>query len=135
MAATKLDIVGQPRSGGERTAVADPWAAAPFDATQAAEARSLVAKLDARQRLWLSGYLAGSLEPASTAAPAAATPPSVAILYGSQSGNGERLAQQLAARLAEQRVACRVLDMLDWRKKDFESADTLVVIVSTHGDG
>ena len=135
MAATKLDIVGQPRSGGERTAVADPWAAAPFDATQAAEARSLVAKLDARQRLWLSGYLAGSLEPASTAAPAAATPPSVAILYGSQSGNGERLAQQLAARLAEQRVACRVLDMLDWRKKDFESADTLAVIVSTHGDG
>ncbi len=135
MAATKLDIVGEPRNGGERTAVTDPWAAAPFDAAQAAEARSLVAKLDARQRLWLSGYLAGSLEPASAAAPSAASPASVVILYGSQSGNAERLAQQLAARLAEQRVACRVVDMLDWRKKDFESADTLLVIVSTHGDG
>ena len=136
MAATKLDIAGDPRAGDGRTAVADPWAAAPFDASAVAEARSLVAKLDARQRLWLSGYLAGSLEPASAAVPAKETPPpAVTILYGSQSGNAEQLAQRLAARLAEQRAGYRVLDMLDCRRKDFENAETLLVIVSTHGDG
>jgi sulfite reductase (NADPH) flavoprotein alpha-component len=136
MAATKLDIAGEPRASAGQTAVADPWATAPFDAAAAAETRSFVAKLDARQRLWLSGYLAGSLELASAAVPAPATPaPTATILFGSQSGNGEQLAQRLAARLAEQRVGCRVLDMLDCRKKDFESAETLLVIVSTHGDG
>jgi sulfite reductase (NADPH) flavoprotein alpha-component len=135
MAATKLDIANEPRASGERATAADPWAAAPFDAATAAEARSLVAKLDARQRLWLGGYLAGSLEPASAATPAPSSTPPVAIVYGSQSGNAEQLAKRLAARLAEQRVHYRVLDMLDCRKKDLESAATLLVIVSTHGDG
>lgn len=133
MAATKLDLVSEARSDGAQAPVA--WAAAPFDRQLAAEAQSLIAQLDSRQRAWLSGFLAGSLEPATAPAAAAGAPPPVAILYGSQSGNGEQLAQRLAARLAEQRVPHRMLDMIDCRKKDLESAATLLVIVSTHGDG
>jgi hypothetical protein len=38
----------------------DAWAAAPFDARLASEARQLVERLDGPQRLWLSGFLAGS---------------------------------------------------------------------------
>ena len=128
------------QSAAETPREAGAWTAAPFDAAMAAEIRALVAKLDVRQRAWLSGYLAGSVEPAAAApaavsASATAAPASVLILYGSQSGNGEQLASRLAARLAEGRIPHRVLDMLDCRKQDLESAETLLVVVSTHGDG
>ena len=123
------------QSAAETPRAPHAWSAAPFDAAVAAEVRALVAKLDGRQRSWLSGYLAGGLEPAAVPAPAPATPAAVLVLYGSQSGNAERLASRLAARLAERHVAHRVLDMLDCRKQDLESADTLLVIVATHGDG
>jgi sulfite reductase (NADPH) flavoprotein alpha-component len=117
--------------------LSDAWAAAPFDPAAAAEIRALVAKLDGRQRAWLNGYLAGSLD--STAAPAPAPTKAAAanvlVVYGSQTGNAEQLARRVAARLASQHVAHRVLDMLECRKQDLESAETLLVVVSTHGDG
>jgi sulfite reductase (NADPH) flavoprotein alpha-component len=115
----------------------DAWATAPFEAPAAAEIRALVAKLDSRQRSWLSGYLAGSLEPAvaPTRALASVAKASVLVLFGSQTGNAEQLARRVAAQLASQHVAHRVLDMLDCRKQDLESAETLLVVVSTHGDG
>jgi sulfite reductase (NADPH) flavoprotein alpha-component len=128
---TSLDAQSGPQPSGP----ADAWAGAPFDAAVTAEVRALVAKLDARQRFWLSGYLAGSLELAGAPAPAAATPAPVLVLYGSQSGNGEQLASRLAARLGVERVAHRVLDMLDCRRQDLERAETLLLVISTHGDG
>lgn len=116
----------------------DPWKGAPFDAPLAKEAQALVSRLSPVQRAWFSGYLAGSLatqaaQPGAAPAPQAGTP--VTILYGSQSGNGERLARQAAARLESMRIPCRVLDMLDCRKADLEQARQLLVVVSTHGDG
>ncbi len=119
----------------EETRVGDAWAGAPFDPAAAAEIRALVAKLGAEQRLWLSGFLAGSVRPAAAEPAAAAGQASILILYGSQSGNGERLSKRLAERLAGRQIAHRVVDMLDCRKQDLESAHTLLVIVSTHGDG
>ena len=83
----------------------DAWAHAPFDAPAAAEVRALVARLDASQRSWLCGFLAGTLERARSDASQPATPAPIVILYGSQSGNAEQLALRLAARLAERRVA------------------------------
>jgi sulfite reductase (NADPH) flavoprotein alpha-component len=134
MSAANLVTSFEAQTAPEARSVRDAWEAAPFDGAVAAEVSALVAKLDGRQRSWLSGYLAGSLETvdASAAAPPTA---SVLILYGSQSGNAEQLAGRVAARLAAQHVAHRVLDMLDCRKQDLESAETLLVIVSTHGDG
>ncbi len=119
----------------------DTMAGAPFSAAFAAELRSLIAKLDRNQRLWLSGYLAG-LESAPGAAQAAVvavapdagrTP--VTVLFGSQTGNSERLAKQIADRLAERGVRFSVLDMLQCSKTHLQEAETLLVIVSTQGDG
>src|SRR5690606_20103583 len=85
----------------------DPWRNAPFDGALAREIQALVARLSPAQRAWVSGYLAGSLAtqaqpgaaPAPAAAAAAAAGQPVTILYGSESGNCERLAQQVAAKL------------------------------------
>ncbi|MGC4028651.1 MAG: assimilatory sulfite reductase (NADPH) flavoprotein subunit [Steroidobacteraceae bacterium] len=115
----------------------DPWGTAPFTRREVEELRALVAKLGPAQRFWLSGYLAGTAQRAGAEAvppPAAAADP-VTILVGSHSGNGEKLAKQLAERLAARQVPYRLLDMMDCRKADLEKINTLFVIISTHGDG
>lgn len=121
----------------ERAHDTDALALAPFDRTAAEQVRSLVARLDSGQRLWLSGYLAGASERATApaAAPADASRPPVTILFGSQSGNSERLAKQAAELLAQRGVRSTLLDMMDCRKNHLQEASTLLVIVSTHGDG
>ncbi len=69
----------------------------PLTDEQAAEVNRLVARLSGDQRTWLSGYLAG-LQAASgeTGAPreAAVEQHTLTILYGSETGNAESVAQQ-----------------------------------------
>ncbi len=125
----------------------DPLALAPLSAALAAEVRSLVAKLDREQRLWLSGFLAGvdadSAAPVAAATVAAAPPaapqeperPAVTVLFGSQTGNSERLAKQLADRLSERGIRFALLDMLQCTRTHLQEAKTLLIVVSTHGDG
>ena len=115
---------------------ADPWSAAPFDAATAQALQRALQPLDARQRLWLSGYLAGSCA-AAAVQPVATTAakPAVAVLYGSQSGNCERLAKELGELLASTGVSHIVVDMLDCQKRHLQEAQVLLVIVSTHGEG
>src|SRR5512138_1472223 len=124
----------------ELVASVDPWSAAPFDAPAIQTLKRVVQELDAQQRLWLSGYLAGSV--GATAALAASTPasipstdPIVTVLYGSQSGNCERLAAQVGEALSTRGVPHIVVDMLDCRKSHLQEARNLLVIVSTHGEG
>lgn len=113
-----------------------PWASAPFDPALAEEARRLIGRLDAGQRLWLSGYLAGSLGAAvAKAAPAAPAQPLVTILYGSHSGNGEQLAKRIGETLSSRGLSFVCLDMLDCRKNHLQEAQHLLVVVSTHGEG
>lgn len=118
------------------TAPADPWSAAPFDPQVTRALRQLVEQLTPAQRLWVSGFLAGSVAsvPQPRAAPAEAGQP-VTVLYGSQSGNCERLAKQLGAALSARGVPNVVLDMLDCRKSHLQEATRLLVVVSTHGEG
>ncbi len=120
----------------DRSHEAAPWASAPFDPALAEEARRLVGRLDAGQRLWLSGYLAGSLGAAvAKAAPAAPSQPLVTILYGSHSGNGEQLAKRIGEALSRRGLSFTCLDMLDCRKNHLQEAQHLLVVVSTHGEG
>ena len=117
----------------------DEWAHAPFDTAAVERLRSLIAGFDANQRLWLSGYLAGSA--ASVTAVAAhpnagsAQRTAITILYGSQSGNSERVARLLHDKLKERQIESALLDMIDCRKSHLQEAKRLLVVVSTHGDG
>jgi sulfite reductase (NADPH) flavoprotein alpha-component len=113
------------------------WFASPLGPTLAEEAKRLLARLDASQRLWLSGYLAGAASHAVPAAGSAREPdtPGVTILFGSQTGNAERVAREIAATLAKREVTCTVLDMLDCKPAHLVQTRTLLVVVSTRGDG
>lgn len=113
------------------------WSLAPLPPAVAAEVRQLLARLDQGQRLWLSGFLAGtSSGPALQPALPAQRPQSfVTVLYGSQSGNSQRLAQQIGEALTQRGVTFTALDMIDCRKTHLDEAGTLLVVVSTHGEG
>ncbi len=118
-----------PRSG-------DPWDGAPLPPALAADARALIAKLDERQRLWMAGYLAGSLHPAAgQPVPAARTEPEVLVLFGSHTGNSAGLARRITTRLSELGIRHALMDMLECRRSHLQSARSLLAVVSTQGDG
>jgi sulfite reductase (NADPH) flavoprotein alpha-component len=122
----------------DELAAADPWSAAPFDSQTALAIQNLIKPMSAAQRLWLSGFLAGSTDALSNTASGnepIANDAAITIVYGSQSGNCERIATQLAQSLQERAIPHLALDMLDCRKSHLQDARRLLVIVSTHGEG
>ena len=57
------------------------------------------------------------------------------ILYGSQSGNGEMIALDVATSAAEHDLLPKLLVMSEASLDDLQSAERLVIIVSTFGEG
>ncbi len=110
---------------------------------QADDLSRVVQGLRNDQITWLSGYLAGLSAAASAGAPAAAQEgapagaeaPELTILYGSQTGNAEEVAQQAARKAEERGFQPQVLDMADCNKPKLKAASRLLVVVSTHGEG
>ncbi len=102
----------------------------------------LLAELEPGQMSWLSGYLAGYCAASGStpqALPVTSAPApngsELTILFGSQSGNAEGVAEQLAARAAEKGVAAKVVDLTDYKPKQLKQAQFLAVVTSTQGEG
>ena len=77
----------------------------PLIPQQWAALQQLTAGITAEQLLWIKGYLAGFGDARRSPGEAPATqvnavPPEIAILYGSQTGNAEKLAHELQTRLS-----------------------------------
>ncbi len=88
--------------------------------------------LDATQRAWLSGFLAAATAPA-VAAPAASV--KALVLYGTESGNSEKLADRTAKEAKKKGIAATVKNMSDLKPADLAKHQNLMVVVSTWGDG
>ena len=133
---------------GNTAAVLPPG---PLDPERGALLSRLVDGLDAPTLQWLSGFTAGVayarsgaaavFEPAlpaiAGAAPAARAEPSgrLAVVYGSQTGNGRRIAERLGHAAEAAGIAVRVYAARDYPLKDLAKERLLTVVVSTHGDG
>lgn len=96
------------------------------------------------QAAWLSGYFSAmsggqGVAPAGgvAAQPAseASSLPLMTILFGSQTGNGEGLAEQLHEQARARGFNATVKDMADYDPAGLQSETLLFVIVSTHGEG
>jgi len=129
----------------------------PFTTEQAELINKLLPTLTEAQTNWLSGYLsfyragntgsavselavsqAVSVPEAITvpAAPAVTQGPRDAtILFGSQTGNSQRLAGRLAAKLKEQGFEVTLSAMNQYKTNNLKKAGHLFVLVSTHGEG
>lgn len=122
---------------------------APFTPQQTAGLNSLLPSLTADQMRWLSAFFAGYSYATSgtpgaaiqapdsaavmAAAPAAKVP--LTVLYGTESGNSEALADQVRKDLGKRNFKVTMTDMGDIEPKALEKVENLLVIVSTWGEG
>jgi len=101
----------------------------------------LTGSLSKEQQIWVAGYLAGfserngeqisqQVEIATTSAQSVLT-----ILYGSRTGNGERLAKKAKILAEAQGLNVVLKNMETYRTRDLQAEKNLLVIVSTHGEG
>ncbi len=111
---------------------------APFPADQIAVLNQIISRTNAEQRTWLSGFLAG-YQAATAPQPAAAAPPArrapLTILFGTESGNAEALADVARKAAGKLGFAARVLDMADATPAQIAGVQNLLVIASTWGEG
>ena len=95
--------------------------------------------LDAPGLWWLSGYVAELADrPVSAVvAPIAETHASatLAIVYGSQTGNAKRLAERLAQQAEASGIDVRLLRADAYPLRELKSERHLYIVISTQGDG
>jgi sulfite reductase (NADPH) flavoprotein alpha-component len=109
---------------------------APFAQDQIAELNRVIAVTTAEQRAWLSGFLAGlqaANDPVSAAPPGKRAP--LTILFGTESGNAEALANQARKAAAKLGFAPKVVDMADFTPAQAAATENLLIVASTWGEG
>lgn len=101
----------------------------------------IIEQLNSQQKLWLSGYLAAAAQNSTEANPAS-TPvqlvnpkEKLSILFGSQTGNSETLAEALYQDCQSQGIAAELLSLADVTAKDLKKKSHVALIISTHGEG
>lgn len=126
----------------------------PFNENQAELLNQLLPTLTPSQQVWLSGYLSAlslqgnqgsGVQAVSPAAPAVAAEPATAasqqasrevtVLFGSQTGNCQRLAVSLSRKLEEQGFKVTVSAMNSFKPNGLKKTENLLLLVSTHGEG
>lgn len=93
----------------------------------------LLATLSHDQRLWVSGYLAGLAREPALQTPAKT--PLVTVLYGTETGHSQALAETLSQKLIDRGLRAKAVDMADYDPRQLKQEKFLLVITSTHGEG
>lgn len=116
----------------------------PLPKDRAQHLSSLVDGLDEISLWWLSGYAAGlagklrlpaELQHESRAAPEPEAGTRLTIVYGSQTGNAKRVAEQLSRQLEAAGLHVRVLRADAYTLRELAMERLLYVVISTQGDG
>lgn len=112
----------------------------PLTDDQARRLKELVADLDDRQLDWVSGFLAGlraagGEQPAAIDEQAADNAPSLTVLYGSQTGNAEGVAEMLGEQARARGLQAKVVDLAEYKARNLKNESFVAVITSTHGEG
>ncbi len=118
----------------------------PLDTERSELLMRVVEGLEPATLQWLSGFAAGVAHEralagggASIAVPVPAARPEaparLTIVYGSQTGNGKRIAERLGRAAEAAGLAARVYASGSYPIKDLAKERLLVVVVSTQGDG
>ncbi|MBT2616059.1 MULTISPECIES: assimilatory sulfite reductase (NADPH) flavoprotein subunit [unclassified Bacillus (in: firmicutes)] len=117
----------------------------PFNQEQAELLNSLLPSLTQTQKIWLSGYLTASLSVSNTSSAEAPVleaqrggktiSKEVTILYGSQTGNAQGLAENAASKLEGNGFQVTISSMSDFKVNNLKKIENLLIAVSTHGEG
>lgn len=104
----------------------------PLDKNQQSLLESLASTLSPTQAIWVSGYTAALGGGAGSAAPASKN---ITVLYGTESGNCEMLAEKVVKAAKKNGHKGKLTNMADISASDLAKSETLFVIISTWGDG
>ncbi|XOZ33145.1 assimilatory sulfite reductase (NADPH) flavoprotein subunit [Halomonadaceae bacterium KBTZ08] len=113
----------------------------PLTDEQARQLNEVLGALEGHQVDWLAGYLAGwraaqvGQPSAGGAAAPSAEAPSLTVLYGSQTGNAEGVAEMLGEQASARGIKATVVDMADYKARQLKSETFVAVLASTHGEG
>ncbi|WP_297089548.1 assimilatory sulfite reductase (NADPH) flavoprotein subunit [uncultured Draconibacterium sp.] len=116
----------------------------PLNDAQLSALGQLVEGLTKDQALWLNGYFEGrlaafgGLEVPMVESAAAAAPQSsinLTILYGTETGHSQGLAEKLGEKASFKGINTQVLSLYDYNYKKLKEEENVAVIVSTHGEG
>ncbi|MEM1444124.1 MAG: sulfite reductase flavoprotein subunit alpha, partial [Verrucomicrobiota bacterium] len=113
----------------------------PLQPEQQQLAEQLGTSLNPDQATWLSGFFAGIGFAGNGSAPAALPPAaatekqSMTVLYGSESGNAEKLAGDMKKAADKGGFKSKIVNMADAKPADLAKSDNLLVVVSTWGEG
>jgi sulfite reductase (NADPH) flavoprotein alpha-component len=121
----------------------------PFNQEQADLLNRLLPTLSEAQQIWLSGYLSARMSAGAPlveginllATPSAAAnnqpviSQEVTVLFGSQTGNSQRLAKVLSGKLEERGLQVTLSSMSNFKTNTIKKVKNLLIVVSTHGEG
>src|ERR1039457_1733396 len=110
---------------------------APFAEEEIDLLNRVVGPANALQRAWLAGFLAGVESVSGQAQPSAPARPAepLTIIYASESGNCEKLANDLAKAARKNGLKPTLIDMADLELSELTKAKRLVFIAATWGEG
>jgi len=110
---------------------------APFSEEDVEMLNRVVGPANPLQRAWLAGFLAGVESVSGAVQPSAPARPAepINIVYASESGNCEKLANDLAKAARKNGLKPTLIDMADLELSALGSAKKLVFIAATWGEG
>ncbi|MGV8855018.1 MAG: diflavin oxidoreductase [Devosia sp.] len=103
--------------------------------------KALAISLTPEQSNWVGGYFTGFSDGArregvvAPPAPVASGQRSLAVLYGSETGNGRRLAEAIVQQAVGLGLAAKAADMADYKPGGLKQEQDVLIIASTHGEG
>lgn len=107
----------------------------PLSPTQQQALERLLDGITQEQLLWLGGYLAGYRQARQPAAAPVPQRQPATVLYGSQTGNAEKLARSLQNRLTAAGWDARLESMADYQPSRLKREQCLILVASTYGEG
>ena len=111
---------------------------APLAPERVASLNSLLKGLPTDHLLWIEGYISGLRATSGAAALAVAAPvaaPELTVLYGTESGNSESLADLTVKAAKGKDFKAKAVNMADITVAKLKDIQNLLVIVSTWGEG
>lgn len=122
----------------------------PFNEEQTEKINQILPTLTTEQKIWLSGYLTANQQ--SEVQTGIDTPSrevaeyllntnsktktrEITILFGSETGNAQSLAESLETKLHENAFTVKLSSLENFKPKDLKKVEDLFIISATHGEG
>ena len=117
-----------------------PAGVLPLDLDQTNKLETAVSGLTSDQLQWVSGYAAGLAASGSGPAVVANAPvvdsgEKLTVLYGSQTGNGEQLAEALAKQARDKGFSAQATSLANYKPANLKRESLVSFVISTHGEG